>query len=165
MSPIAAAPSTPPSFGGGGVSRPKRPLDSPDAHSSHRVSPLKQRRHPPSSTPSPEPAASAHVPFASPQGGRGADAAAEQQRLFDAIRRLCGRLGVAQPAYRLTQPRPNFFSGRAEFPPASRVPEDVAVVRDVLGKRQARIQIAAKVLAWMEREEAKRTAQTDSLLQ
>ncbi|KAJ4158243.1 uncharacterized protein LMH87_008776 [Akanthomyces muscarius] len=164
----AAAPSTPPSLGDGG-SRPKRPLDSSDAHSSHRDSPLKQRQHPPSSTssstPSPEPAPAAGVPFVSPQGGRGGDAAAEQQRLIDAIRRLSSRLGVAQPQYRLTQNPPNFFSGHAEFPPASRVPEDVAVVRDVLGKRQARIQIATKVLAWMEREEAKRTAQTDALLQ
>ncbi len=165
--PAAAAPCTPPSVSTGG--RPKRRLDSPNAHSSHRESPLKQRQQQQQQhrTPSPRPTTTTPppVPFVSPPPGRGGDAAAEQQRLFDGIRRLSSRLGVSQPQCRLTQDRPNFFSGRAEFPPASRVPDDVGVVADVLGKRQARIQIATKVLAWMEQEEARRQALSDGVLE
>ncbi|TQV94611.1 hypothetical protein IF1G_06622 [Cordyceps javanica] len=108
----------------------------------------------------PEPA-----PFVSPKG-RGADAAAEQKQLFDEIHRLCARLGVSQPTYRLTQDpdRPSFFSGHAEFSAGSRVPDGIAVVRDVLGKRQTRIQIAQQILKWMEEEEARRKQRVDAML-
>ncbi|OAA74163.1 hypothetical protein ISF_01064 [Cordyceps fumosorosea ARSEF 2679] len=155
-----AAPSSP---------RLKRPLDSPTTpEPTRRSSPLKtdrNQRHRSSSPAAPDAAADTPVPFASPQG-RGAEAAAEQSRLFGAIARLCAHLGVSQPQYRLTQDadRPSFFSGHAEFSAGSRVPEGVAVARGVLGKRQARIHIAEQVLAWMEKEKARRQKLVDGML-
>ncbi|EGX94336.1 hypothetical protein CCM_02607 [Cordyceps militaris CM01] len=153
---VLTAPGTPPPS-----TRAKRPLDSPTTPGP--ASPLKQRhqRH----SPTPPPPATAAMPFVSPKG-RGADAAAEQSRLFGSIARLCARLGVSQPQYRLVPDldRPSFFSGRAEFSVGSRVPDDIAVVRNVLGKKQARIQIAEQVLAWMEKEEMRRQQLVDGML-
>lgn len=172
---VPVAPTTPPSAN----NRPKRPLESPSARP---VSPFKQRADAPYlepvlvpvPVPAPVPApvvtsspavAAVPPPLASPNDSKGA-AAAEQARLFSGITRLCARLGISQPQYKLAQDpaRPSFFSGRAEFSVASRVPQDIAVVKDVLGKRQARIQIAEQVLSWMEDEEARRQALVDGVL-
>ncbi|KAJ6784428.1 hypothetical protein PWT90_07065 [Aphanocladium album] len=156
--PIISGPATPPSVG----NRPKRPLESPTARE-NTASPLKQRHVPPSPA-APATQGPAPVPLGSPTGK--GEAAAEQNRLFNSIARLTARLGISQPQYKLTQDlnRPNFFSGRAEFSVASRVPDNIAVVQDVLGKKQARIQIAEQVLSWLENEEARRQAMVDELL-
>ncbi|KAM3506434.1 hypothetical protein MY10362_002362 [Beauveria mimosiformis] len=163
--------------------RAKRPLDSATAPGSDNGSPTKQRHcspaaaaalpaphppHPPHPAPPPvidaEPAAMA--PPVSSAKGRRADAAAESSRLSAVLAKLCARLGVTQPQYQITQnpDRPGFFSGFARFSPGSRVPEGIAVVQDVLGKKQARIQIDAQVLAWMEREEARRQKLIEGIL-
>ncbi|KAM3503593.1 hypothetical protein MY11210_008655 [Beauveria gryllotalpidicola] len=178
--PIPAAasfPVTPPSAN---PLRAKRPLDSPTAPGSDHGSPLKQRHcspaaaaaaaalpPPPSASPPAADAdAAAMPPPVSSAKGRRADAAAESSRLSAVLAKLCARLGASQPQYQITQnpDRPGFFSGFARFSPGSRVPEDVAVVRDVLGKKQARIQIDAQVLAWMEKEEARRQKLVEGML-
>lgn len=90
----------------------------------------------------------------------------EKKAVFENISRLSGRLGIAPPRYLVEQEleRPNFFGGRAEFAGGARVPLDVAVVAGVLGKEQARLQLAQKVLAWLLREDKARQDLADSLL-
>ncbi|OAA48031.1 hypothetical protein BBO_02300 [Beauveria brongniartii RCEF 3172] len=158
--------------------RAKRPLDSPTAPGSDNGSPTKQRHCSPAAAAalSPPPAsasppatdadAAAMVPPVSSAKGRRADAAAESSRLSAVLAKLCARLGASQPQYQITQnpDRPGFFSGFAKFSPGSRVPEDIAVVQDVLGKKQARILIDAQVLAWMEKEEARRQKLVEGML-
>ncbi|PMB69911.1 hypothetical protein BM221_004558 [Beauveria bassiana] len=158
--------------------RAKRPLDSPTAPDSDNGSPTKQRHcspaaavapspPPPSASPSATDAdAAAMAPPVSSAKGHRADAAAESSRLSAVLAKLCARLGASQPQYQITQnpDRPGFFSGFARFSPGSRVPEGIAVVQDVLGKKQARIQIDAQVLAWMEKEEARRQKLVEGML-
>ncbi|KGQ12796.1 hypothetical protein BBAD15_g1449 [Beauveria bassiana D1-5] len=158
--------------------RAKRPLDSPTAPGSDNGSPTKQRHcspaaaaapSPPSPSASPPAAdadAAAMAPPVSSTKGHRADAAAESSRLSAVLAKLCARLGASQPQYQITQnpDRPGFFSGFAKFSPGSRVPEGIAVVQDVLGKKQARIQIDAQVLAWMEKEEARRQKLIEGML-
>ncbi|KAI6785797.1 uncharacterized protein J7T54_006136 [Emericellopsis cladophorae] len=69
---------------------------------------------------------------------------------------LSKRLGLQPPVYE-TPPligMPNFFSGRTVFPPGAdgRIPDNVLVVNGVLGKQQAKDQLARQVCDWMERE-------------
>ncbi|KAM3556199.1 hypothetical protein ARSEF4850_005643 [Beauveria asiatica] len=159
--------------------RAKRPLDSPTAPGSDNGSPTKQRHRSPAAAavalPPPPPSASppatdadaaTQAPPVSSAKGRRADAAAESSRLSAVLAKLCARLGASQPQYQITQnpDRPGFFSGFARFSPGSRVPEGIAVVQDVLGKKQARIQIDAQVLAWMEKEEARRQKLVEGML-
>ncbi|KAF1732120.1 hypothetical protein CRV24_008313 [Beauveria bassiana] len=174
--PVAASSlATPPSTN---PMRAKRPLDSPTAPGSDNGSPTKQRHCSPAAAAAPSPpppsaspsatdadAAAMASPVSSAKGHR-ADAAAESSRLSAVLAKLCARLGASQPQYQITQnpDRPGFFSGFAKFSPGSRVPEGIAVVQDVLGKKQARIQIDAQVLAWMEKEEARRQKLVEGML-
>ncbi|KAM3464649.1 hypothetical protein NHJ6243_002213 [Beauveria neobassiana] len=175
VSVAASSLATPPSTN---PMRAKRPLDSPTAPGSDNGSPTKQRHcspaaaaapSPPSPSASPPAAdadAAAMAPPVSSAKGHRADAAAESSRLSAVLAKLCARLGASQPQYQITQnpDRPGFFSGFAKFSPGSRVPEGIAVVQDVLGKKQARIQIDAQVLAWMEKEEARRQKLVEGML-
>ncbi|PQK12754.1 hypothetical protein BB8028_0003g13690 [Beauveria bassiana] len=175
VSVAASSLATPPSTN---PMRAKRPLDSPTAPGSDNGSPTKQRHcspaaaaapSPPSPSASPPAAdadAAAMAPPVSSAKGHRADAAAESSRLSAVLAKLCARLGASQPQYQITQnpDRPGFFSGFAKFSPGSRVPEGIAVVQDVLGKKQARIQIDAQVLAWMEKEEARRQKLIEGML-
>lgn len=138
--------------------RPKRHLEASVTRDQPRRKSRSPVKSPSSSSPSDEPTPRRSSPKT--------ETAADQGHLFDAIARLAGRLGIAQPQYRLEQDpdRPNFFRGCAEFSVASRVPDGIAVVDNVLGKRQARIQIAEKVMDWMVREEATRQAMVSEIL-
>ena len=69
------------------------------------------------------------------------------------------------PTYRVDEDplRPNFFNGRPIFFSGVAVPHGTGVVNGVLGKKQARLQIAEKVLVWMEQEHNKRMETLDNV--
>lgn len=71
---------------------------------------------------------------------------------------MAATLGTGVPTYRIEEDptRPNFYSGRAVFFNGAPVPTDIGVVAGVLGKKQTKLQIAERVLEWMEDEKAKR---------
>ncbi|KAJ6446405.1 ATP-dependent RNA helicase [Purpureocillium lavendulum] len=86
--------------------------------------------------------------------------------VFKQVADLAGRLGLDAPAYRLDPDpeMPNFFDGRAVFRSGGRTPPPgVGAVTAVLGKKQARLQIAEGVLEWLREEHRARDALVQSL--
>ena len=84
--------------------------------------------------------------------------------IYARVANFASILGVGVPTYRIDEDsqRPNFFNGRPIFFSGVAVPNGLGVVNGVLGKKQAKLQIAEKVLLWMEQEYARRTATLDA---
>lgn len=79
--------------------------------------------------------------------------------IFECVRRLAEELRLEAPTYSLAPTGddfPEFFSGRAVFKPGSKVPDDVGVVRSVLGRRNAQVQAAQGTLVWLQGEKKRR---------
>ncbi|PNY27691.1 Uncharacterized protein TCAP_02384, partial [Tolypocladium capitatum] len=97
--------------------------------------------------------------------GNGGPDGDEASSVFRQIAALSARLGIDSPSYRIEpdDEMPNFFGGRPVFQHGGRVPPDLGVVSGVLGKRQAKIQMAEKVLEWLQGEQRSRTEIINSL--
>lgn len=89
----------------------------------------------------------------------------EAASVLKQISALAERLGIDNPSYRLEEDdeMPNFFSGRPVFKPGGRVPRDLGVVSGVLGKRHAKMQVAERVLEWLQGEEQRGDEFVESL--
>ncbi|POR34029.1 Uncharacterized protein TPAR_05694 [Tolypocladium paradoxum] len=100
-----------------------------------------------------------------PQSGNGGPDGDEAASVFRQISALATRLGLESPCFRIEPDdgMPNFFSGRPVFQRGGRIPPDLGVVSGVLGKRQARMQMAEKVLEWLQEEERNREDIVNSL--
>ncbi|KAG9254958.1 uncharacterized protein F5Z01DRAFT_653472 [Emericellopsis atlantica] len=88
--------------------------------------------------------------------------------VYERVVYLSNKLGLHPPTYE-TPPllgMPNFFSGRTVFPSGAdgRIPDKVLVVNGVLGKQQAKDQLARQVCDWMEREVQERQKLAKTLL-
>ena len=84
--------------------------------------------------------------------------------VFKQVSDLALRLGIDSPNYRIDpdEDMPNYFSGRPVFK-SGLMPPDLGVVSGVLGKRQAKMQIAEKVLEWLQKEQEGRHTTFNSL--
>ncbi|UNI14341.1 hypothetical protein JDV02_000978 [Purpureocillium takamizusanense] len=92
--------------------------------------------------------------------------AAASDSVFKQVADLAARLGLDAPAYRIEPDphMPNFFDGRAVFRSGGRTPPGgVGAVTAVLGKKQARVQVAEGVLEWLRGEQRARDAMVQSL--
>ncbi|KAF4454591.1 hypothetical protein F53441_2934 [Fusarium austroafricanum] len=76
------------------------------------------------------------------------------------------RLGFGIPEYHIEQDNEeeDTWSGRPIFKNDGRIPEDVGVVTGVVGRQQAEILVAEKVLEWLEKEEKAKQDQVASIL-
>lgn len=85
---------------------------------------------------------------------------------FEKVAVLATKLGFECPTYRTVpdSDRPNFWSGQPYFRQDARIPEDLGAVQGIFGKKNARLEMAELVLAWLEEEEGARQAITARLL-
>jgi hypothetical protein len=75
------------------------------------------------------------------------------------------QIGLENPRYE-TKPEqdlPNLWCGKAYFNPGSKVPDDLGLVRYVLSRSEAKVQVAQKVLVWLEQEKQRRQDDLDFL--
>ncbi|CAM1505532.1 Fc.00g111690.m01.CDS01 [Cosmosporella sp. VM-42] len=79
---------------------------------------------------------------------------------------LATMLNFGCPSYKIEQDgdKPNIWKGRPYFQQDARVPEDLGVVRGIFGKKKAKLEIAEKVLMWLEEEDRARQETTARLL-
>ena len=96
---------------------------------------------------------------ASPGGknGSSSESSTENPSIFECVARKARRLGMDQPRYNVvredgTEFSADLYRGQAEFRIGTKVPENVGIVRGILGKSEAKIEIAQQVLAWMQKE-------------
>ena len=91
---------------------------------------------------------------ASDDGGSGIGNKGNAPSIYECVARLATRLALDQPAYRIERDRnlPHFYRGWAEFKPGSRVPDNLGSVQGVLGKTEAKVQVAENVLVWLQNE-------------
>ncbi|KND94830.1 hypothetical protein TOPH_00515 [Tolypocladium ophioglossoides CBS 100239] len=89
----------------------------------------------------------------------------EDASVFKQISALAACLHIDNPSYRIEPDdgMPNFFSGRPVFRYAECIPPGLGVVSGVLGKRQAKMQVAGKVLEWLQEEQRSRDELVNSL--
>lgn len=79
--------------------------------------------------------------------------------IFARVNLLANSLGFDQPTYAIQQDSDlkNFFSGHAEFSVGNKnVPVGLGRVQGVLGKAEAKFQVAEGVLVWLREEEGRR---------
>lgn len=94
-------------------------------------------------------------------GGSNGDA----PTIFECVSRLASRMGLDQPSYNIEpEDLPNLYRGRAQFKLGTRAPDDLGLVKGVLGKNNAKVQVAEKVLVWLQMEMQARQASLQSVM-
>ncbi|KAM4054711.1 hypothetical protein HRG_005534 [Hirsutella rhossiliensis] len=111
-----------------------------------------------------QPQPSSGVPGCSECGSSNPDNG-DEASVFRHVSDLATSLNLSSPRYEVVpdSEMPGFFRGCPVFSPADMVPRDLGLVSGVLGKKQARLQVAEKVLEWLEAERRKRRDVFDSL--
>ena len=86
--------------------------------------------------------------------------------IYECVARLARRLGVDPPVYRIEPDGdlPNYYRGWAQFKLGSRTPDDLGLVRGVLNKSEAKVQVAENVLVWLQKEWQERQDAINSVL-
>ena len=79
---------------------------------------------------------------------------------------LAMQLNFGCPRYQIDPDgdMPNMWKGRPYFQQDALVPEDLGIVRGIYGKKQAKLEIAAKVLVWLKAQDRARQETTARLL-
>jgi hypothetical protein len=79
---------------------------------------------------------------------------------------LGGRLGFGIPEYYIEQDneKEDTWNGCPVFRHDGLIPEDMGVVKGIVGRQQAEILVAEKVLEWLEKEGKKRDEQLSSIM-
>ncbi|GME36193.1 putative double-stranded RNA-binding protein [Neofusicoccum parvum] len=116
--------------------------------------------------------ANAPAPAAGAEESDGSSAGSPDHKdrsLGEQVMMLCSRLGVAQPVYRITpDPRvPSMWSGAAFFPhdPAMAPPgQAVGEVANIYGKKNAKEEVAKKVLKHLKAKRAERLREAEGVL-
>lgn len=107
-------------------------------------------------------------------GGAGLSlsSSSDNPSIFECVARLAKRLRMQQPVYRVELEEGHYvntpsalYQGHAEFSPGTKVPDGLGTVRGVLGAKEAKIEVAQRVLTWMQSEEQNREDMTENLLQ
>lgn len=104
-------------------------------------------------------------PRPAPGAKRKSPAEGADETVFKHVSELAAHLGLTPPSYRIEpEEMHSFFGRRAVFAHDSIVvPPGVAIVTGVLGKKQAKLQVADKVLKWL-REELRRRGDVQRLV-
>lgn len=89
----------------------------------------------------------------------------DEGSVFRHVADLATSLNMSGPRYEVVPDGeiPGFFRAWPVFAHADMVPPGLGVVINVLGKRQAKLQVAEKVLLWLEAEKRKRRNTFESL--
>lgn len=86
--------------------------------------------------------------------------------IYTRINKLSSILLSEHPTYKITEDEPlgnNLWSGYAHFKPGSKAPEQLGEVKAILGKNEAKLKIAHRVLVWLEYEEEKRKQKIETV--
>ncbi|KAF4979386.1 hypothetical protein FDECE_18069 [Fusarium decemcellulare] len=95
------------------------------------------------------------VSTAGPSGIQEGNASTQSHTIRERVAVLVTRLGFGLPEYEIERDGDalDTWQGRPIFRNDGRIPEDVGVVRGVVGRQQAEDAVAEKLLHWLEKEE------------
>ncbi|KAH7170487.1 hypothetical protein EDB81DRAFT_167094 [Dactylonectria macrodidyma] len=92
------------------------------------------------------------------------DEETESPSLFKRIEKKCKNLGIDPPKYNIKLDEAGRWYGQPSLWADGRMPGDMGVVRDILSKEQAKIEMAEQVFAWLVGEERIRKKNMKTML-